>query len=156
MCTLMTIHIYMCARESMALETWHLGYSLLFVLWETMWHLLMTSDFSVSAKTMRMVLKVSDRVLIAHCVSLSPYIGGKPFLFFFILFCFLTLQYCISFAIYQQEFATGQKKWSSHHGQQKSLKCSTWVQPQKWQNDLSSFPRQVIQHQSNPSLAPIQ
>ena len=72
-----------------------------------MWHLLMTSDFSVSAKTMRMVLKVSDRVLIAHCVSLSPYIGGKPFLFFLILFCFLTLQYCISFAIYQHEFATG-------------------------------------------------
>ena len=25
---------------------------------------------------------------------------------------------------------------SSHHGQQKSLKCSTWMQYQKWQNDL--------------------
>ena len=24
-----------------------------------------------------------------------------------------------------------QKKWSSHHGQQKSLKCSTWMQSQK-------------------------
>ena len=24
-----------------------------------------------------------------------------------------------------------QKKWSSHHGQQKSLKCSTWIQSQK-------------------------
>ena len=23
-----------------------------------------------------------------------------------------------------------QKKWSSHHGQQKSLKCSTWMQSQ--------------------------
>ena len=23
------------------------------------------------------------------------------------------------------------KKWSSHHGQQKSLKCSTWMQSQK-------------------------
>ena len=34
-----------------------------------------------------------------------------------------------------------QKKWSSHHGQQKSLKCSTWMQSQKWQNDLCSFPR---------------
>ena len=29
-----------------------------------------------------------------------------------------------------------QKKWSSHHGQQKSPKCSTWMQPQKRQNDL--------------------
>ena len=24
------------------------------------------------------------------------------------------------------------KKWSSHHGQQKSVKCSTWMQSQKW------------------------
>ena len=24
-----------------------------------------------------------------------------------------------------------QKKWSSHHGQQKSLKCSIWMQSQK-------------------------
>ena len=29
-----------------------------------------------------------------------------------------------------------QKKWSSHHGQQKSPKCSTWMQSQKQQNDL--------------------
>ena len=28
------------------------------------------------------------------------------------------------------------EKWSSHYGQQKSLKCSTWIQSQKWQNDL--------------------
>ena len=28
------------------------------------------------------------------------------------------------------------RKWSSHHGQQKSPKCSTWVQTQNWQNDL--------------------
>ena len=34
----------------------------------------------------------------------------------------------------------------------KSLKCSTWVQPQKWQNDLGSFPRQTIQHHSNSNL----
>ena len=27
-----------------------------------------------------------------------------------------------------------QKKWSSHHGQQKSPKCSTWMQSQKRQN----------------------
>ena len=33
-----------------------------------------------------------------------------------------------------------QKKWSSYHGQQKSLKCSTWMQSQRWQNDLCSFP----------------
>ena len=36
----------------------------------------------------------------------------------------------------------------------KSLKCSTWVESQKWQNDLSSFPRQTIQHHNNPSLWP--
>ena len=38
------------------------------------------------------------------------------------------------------------KDMSSPHNQQKSLKYSTWVQPQKWQNDLSSFPRQAIQN----------
>ena len=36
----------------------------------------------------------------------------------------------------------------------KSLKCGIWVQSQKQQNDLSSFPRQIIQHHSNPSLCP--
>ena len=36
----------------------------------------------------------------------------------------------------------------------KSPKCSTWVQSQKWQHDLSLFPRQTIQHPSNPSLCP--
>ena len=46
------------------------------------------------------------------------------------------------------------KKWSSPHSQQKSLKCSTWVQAQTWQNDLCSFPRQTIQYHSNPSLCP--
>ena len=34
----------------------------------------------------------------------------------------------------------------------KSLKCSTWVQSQNWQNDLGSFPRQAIQYHGNPSL----
>ena len=29
----------------------------------------------------------------------------------------------------------------------KSLKCSPWVQSQKWQNDLCSFLRQTIQYQ---------
>ena len=36
----------------------------------------------------------------------------------------------------------------------KSLKHSPWVQSQKQQNDLGSFPRQTIQHHSNPSLWP--
>ena len=36
----------------------------------------------------------------------------------------------------------------------KSPKCSTWVQSQKQQNDLGLFPRQTIQHHSNPSLCP--
>ena len=44
------------------------------------------------------------------------------------------------------------KKWSSHHSQHKSPKCSTWMQSQKQQNDLCSFPRQTIQYHSNPSL----
>ena len=34
----------------------------------------------------------------------------------------------------------------------KSPKCSTWVQSQKQQNNLCSFPRQTIQYHSNPSL----
>ena len=31
----------------------------------------------------------------------------------------------------------------------KSPKCSTWVQAQKRQNDLCSFPRQTIQYHNN-------
>ena len=31
----------------------------------------------------------------------------------------------------------------------KSLKCSNWMQSQKRQNDLCSFPRQTIQYHSN-------
>ena len=34
----------------------------------------------------------------------------------------------------------------------KSPKGSTWMQSQKRQNDLCSFPRQTIQYHSNPSL----
>ena len=34
----------------------------------------------------------------------------------------------------------------------KSLKCSTWMQSQKRQNDLCSFLRQTIQCRGNPSL----
>ena len=36
----------------------------------------------------------------------------------------------------------------------KSPKCSTWKQSQKWQNDLCLFPRETIQCHSNPSLCP--
>ena len=38
----------------------------------------------------------------------------------------------------------------------KSPKCSTWMQSQKRQNDLCSFPRQTIQYHGNPSLGPNQ
>ena len=38
----------------------------------------------------------------------------------------------------------------------KSPKCSTWMQSQKRQNDLCSFPRQTIQHYGKPSLCPDQ
>ena len=38
----------------------------------------------------------------------------------------------------------------------KSLKCSTWMQSQKRQDDLCSFPRQTIQYHGNPSLCPDQ
>ena len=38
----------------------------------------------------------------------------------------------------------------------KSLKCVTWMQSQKRQNDLCSFPRQTIQYHGNPSLCPNQ
>ena len=38
----------------------------------------------------------------------------------------------------------------------KSPKCSTWMQSQKRQNDLCSFPRQTIQYHGNPSLSPDQ
>ena len=41
-------------------------------------------------------------------------------------------------------------------GQESGLKCSTWVQSQKRQNNLCSFPRQAIQYHSNPSLCPNQ
>ena len=33
--------------------------------------------------------------------------------------------------IYYCEQESPQKKWSSHHGQQESPKCSTWMQSQK-------------------------
>ena len=36
------------------------------------------------------------------------------------------------------------EEWSSSHGQQKSLKCRTWVESQKWQDDLSTLPRQTF------------
>ena len=38
----------------------------------------------------------------------------------------------------------------------KSLKCITWMQSQKWQNDLCFLPRQTIQYHNNVSLCPEQ
>ena len=38
----------------------------------------------------------------------------------------------------------------------KSPNCSTWMQSQKRQKDLCSFPRQTIHYHSNPSLCPDQ
>ena len=38
----------------------------------------------------------------------------------------------------------------------KSLKCSAWMQSQKQQNDLCSFPWETIQYDGNPSLCPDQ
>ena len=38
----------------------------------------------------------------------------------------------------------------------KSPKCSTWMQSQKQQKYLCSFPRQTIQYYGNPSLCPNQ
>ena len=42
------------------------------------------------------------------------------------------------------------------HRVNKSLKCSTWMQSQKRQNDLCLLPRQTIQYHGNPSLCPNQ
>ena len=52
-----------------------------------------------------------------------------------------------------QEFP--QKKWSKIMVR-KSLKCSTWMQSQKRQNDLCSSPRKTIQYQlSKPMPQPV-
>ena len=36
----------------------------------------------------------------------------------------------------------------------KESEMSTWMQSQKWQNDICSFPSQIIPYHSNPSHAP--
>ena len=36
----------------------------------------------------------------------------------------------------------------------KSPTCSTWMQSQKWQNDLCSFPRQTIHYHSIQAYGP--
>ena len=60
------------------------------------------------------------------------------------LSCFpLTIFICFPFAQYPQ--------CSSCHIK---TGTSTWMQSQKWQNDLCSFPRQTIQYHGNPSLCP--
>ena len=48
------------------------------------------------------------------------------------------------------------RRKSSPHSQQMSPKCSTWMQSQKWQNDLCSFPRQTIEFSSVQSLSCVQ
>ena len=49
------------------------------------------------------------------------------------------------------------KKWSSHHSQQKSLKCSTWMKSQKQQKDqgkpFSIMVTQVYARTSNAEEA---
>ena len=44
------------------------------------------------------------------------------------------------------------REMRSHHGQQKSPKCSIWMQSQKRQNELCLFPRQTIQYQESKSM----
>ena len=56
--------------------------------------------------------------------------------------------------IYYRGQESLRRSMSSHCGQQKSLKCNTWVKSQKQKNDLCSFQRQAIQYHSNPSLCP--
>ena len=58
--------------------------------------------------------------------------------------------------IYYCGWESLRRNGSSHHSQQKSLNCSTWMQSQKRQNALGSFPRQSIQYHSNLSLCPNQ
>ena len=53
-----------------------------------------------------------------------------------------------------KEIKDDTNKWSSSHNQEKSQKFSTWVQPQKWQNDFHSFPKKTIQHRRIQVNAP--
>lgn len=82
-CTCMTVHVCMCTGEKKALTSWHLGCSLLFVLWEAMWHLLMTSIYwwflclSKNCANEAVVHKILDRVLSRYDVRLRPNFGGK-------------------------------------------------------------------------------
>ena len=41
------------------------------------------------------------------------------------------------------------------NSQQKSPKCSYWVQSHKWQNDLCSFPRQTVQYHGKSMPWPV-
>ena len=71
--------------------------------------------------------------------------SGLPLFYFHGLFPYLSFSHHHS----------GHRSHHSH-SQQKSPKCNTWVQSQKWQNDLCSFQRQTIQYHGTPSLSPAQ
>ena len=65
--------------------------------------------------------------------------------------------YCGRESLRRTGVATRVNKMESNKWREKKiLKCSTWVQSQKQQNDLCSFPRKTIQYQDNPSLCPDQ
>ena len=70
----------------------------------------------------------------------------------YIHYCWLLEEIVAYF--FQAEIYYPYKKWSGPHSQKEILKCSTWVQSQKQQNDLCSFSRQTTQQHSDPSLCP--
>ena len=59
-------------------------------------------------------------------------------------------------AIIVKKRAKLKKKKKDRKKKEKSPKYSTWMQSQKWQEDLCSFSRKTIQYHSNPSLCPDQ
>ena len=91
-----------------------------------------------------------------HLAGASPLDVGYPFLVGSNILLSMVVQQWVVILEFSQEKMSACPSilplMSSHHSQQKSLKCTIWMQSQKWQNDLYSFPMQTIQHHSNPSL----
>ena len=56
----------------------------------------------------------------------------------------------------QTDYILCSQRWRSSIQSAKESKMQSWMQSQKRQNDLYSFPRQTIQYHSNPSLCPNQ